>query len=639
MIKVTLKDGSVKEYAKGTTVMDIAKSISEGLARSIVAASVNGEVVGLNYEVNEDCELSLFKFEDEEGKDVFRHTSAHMLAQAIKRLYPDAKFAIGPSIDNGFYYDIDLEHRLTAEDLVKLEAEMKKIAKEDATIERFELSKEDALAWAKENGEIYKTELIEELPEGEVISFYKQGEFTDLCRGPHLPSTKKVKAVKLLSVAGAYWRGDEKNKMLQRIYGVSFEKNKDLEAHLHMLEEAKKRDHRKLGRELELFFIPEEGPGFPLFLPRGMELKNELLKFWRELHREDGYVEIETPIILNQKLWETSGHWYHYKENMYTVDIDEQQFAIKPMNCPGGMLFYNSKQHSYKELPIRAAELGRVHRHELSGALHGLMRVRAFTQDDAHIFMLPSQIKDEIKGVISLIDKVYSTFGFEYHLELSTRPESSIGTDEEWEVAENGLREALEELNLPYKLNEGDGAFYGPKIDFHLRDCIGRTWQCGTIQLDMQLPQRFDITYIGQDGEKHRPVMIHRVAFGSIERFIGILIEHYAGKFPTWIAPVQAKILLVSDRFKEYAEEVKKALFDKGIRVELDDRAEKIGYKIREAQLQKVPYMLIVGEKEVNEKKVSVRSRDNGEMGAIEVEEFIANVLKEVEERTNVIQA
>ena len=639
MIKVTLKDGSVKEYAKGTTVMDIAKSISEGLARSIVAASVNGEVVGLNYEVNEDCELSLFKFEDEEGKDVFRHTSAHMLAQAIKRLYPDAKFAIGPSIDNGFYYDIDLEHRLTAEDLVKLEAEMKKIAKEDATIERFELSKEDALAWAKENGEIYKTELIEELPEGEVISFYKQGEFTDLCRGPHLPSTKKVKAVKLLSVAGAYWRGDEKNKMLQRIYGVSFEKNKDLEAHLHMLEEAKKRDHRKLGRELELFFIPEEGPGFPLFLPRGMELKNELLKFWRELHREDGYVEIETPIILNQKLWETSGHWYHYKENMYTVDIDEQQFAIKPMNCPGGMLFYNAKQHSYKELPIRAAELGRVHRHELSGALHGLMRVRAFTQDDAHIFMLPSQIKDEIKGVISLIDKVYSTFGFEYHLELSTRPESSIGTDEEWEVAENGLREALEELNLPYKLNEGDGAFYGPKIDFHLRDCIGRTWQCGTIQLDMQLPQRFDVSYIGEDGEKHRPVMIHRVAFGSIERFIGILIEHYAGKFPTWIAPVQAKILLVSDRFKEYAEEVKKALFDKGIRVELDDRAEKIGYKIREAQLQKVPYMLIVGEKEVNEKKVSVRSRDNGEMGAIEVEEFIANVLKEVEERTNVIQA
>ena len=638
MIKVTLKDGSVKEYAKGTTVMDIAKSISEGLARSIVAASVNGEVVGLNYEVNEDCELSLFKFEDEEGKDVFRHTSAHMLAQAIKRLYPDAKFAIGPSIDNGFYYDIDLEHRLTAEDLVKLEAEMKKIAKEDATIERFELSKEDALAWAKENGEIYKTELIEELPEGEVISFYKQGEFTDLCRGPHLPSTKKVKAVKLLSVAGAYWRGDEKNKMLQRIYGVSFEKNKDLEAHLHMLEEAKKRDHRKLGRELELFFIPEEGPGFPLFLPRGMELKNELLKFWRELHREDGYVEIETPIILNQKLWETSGHWYHYKENMYTVDIDEQQFAIKPMNCPGSLIYYNAKPHSYKEFPMKVAELGRVHRHELSGALHGLMRVRAFTQDDAHIFMLPEQIKDEIIGVVRLIDSVYKVFGFDYSIELSTRPEDSMGTDEEWEVAENGLRDALEYLGLPYEINEGDGAFYGPKIDFHLRDCLGRTWQCGTIQLDMQLPQRFDATYIGQDGEKHRPVMIHRVLLGSIERFIGILIEHYAGKFPVWIAPTQVKILPISDKFNDYAKEVKDALFAKGLRVEIDDRAEKIGFKIREAQLEKVPYMLVVGEKEVEAKAVSVRSRDKGEMGSMALDEFVAMVCKEVEDKVNVIQ-
>jgi len=639
MIKVTLKDGSVKEYAKGTTVMDIAKSISEGLARSIVAASVNEEVVGLDFEVNEDCELNLFKFDDEEGKDVFRHTSAHMLAQAIKRLYPEAKLAIGPSIENGFYYDIDLEYRLTPEDLEKIEAEMKKIAKEDLAIERFELSREDAIKLMEEQGESYKVELISELPEGEVISLYKQGDFTDLCRGPHLPSTKKVKAIKIQNVTGAYWRGDEKNKMLQRIYGTSFEKNKDLEAYLHLVEEAKKRDHRKLGRELELFFIPEEGPGFPLFLPKGMELKNELLKFWRELHRKDGYVEIETPIILNQKLWETSGHWYHYKENMYTVDIDDMQFAIKPMNCPGGMLYYNFKQHSYKDFPMRVAELGRVHRHELSGALNGLKRVRAFTQDDAHIFMLPEQIKDEIKGVVSLIDKVYSAFGFEYHLELSTRPEDSMGTDEEWEAAENGLREALEELNLPYVINEGDGAFYGPKIDFHLKDCLGRTWQCGTIQLDMQLPQRFDISYIGEDGEKHRPVMIHRVALGSIERFIGILIEHYAGKFPTWISPVQAKILLVSDRFKEYAEEVKNALFDKGIRVELDDRAEKIGYKIREAQLQKVPYMLVVGEKEVNEKKVSVRSRDNGEMGAMDIDAFIANVLKEVEERTNVIQA
>ena len=637
MIKVTLKDGSIKEFEQEVSVLDVAKSISEGLARNVLSASVNGKVVGLDYIIKEDCELNLFKFEDEEGKDVFRHTSAHILAQAIKRLYPDAKFAIGPTVEQGFYYDIDLEHRLTTEDLEKIEAEMKKIAKEDLKIERYELEKEKALAWAKENDEIYKVELIEDLPEGEVISFYKQGDFTDLCRGPHLTSTKKVKAIKLLSVAGAYWRGDEKNKMLQRVYGITFEKNKDLEQHLHMLEEAKKRDHRKLGKELELFFIPDEGPGFPLFLPKGMELKNELLKFWREVHREDGYFEIETPIILNQKLWETSGHWYHYKENMYTVDIDEQAFAIKPMNCPGSMLYYKSKPHSYKELPIKAAELGRVHRHELSGALHGLMRVRAFTQDDAHIFMLPEQIKDEIKGVVKLIDKVYKTFGFEYHLELSTRPESSIGSDEEWELAESGLKEALEELNLPYKLNEGDGAFYGPKIDFHLKDCLGRTWQCGTIQLDMQLPQRFDISYIGQDNEKHRPVMIHRVALGSIERFIGILIEQYAGKFPVWLAPTQVRILPISDKYNDYTNEVKKRLFEKGIRVEVDDRTEKTGFKIREAQLQKIPYMLIVGEKEQEENTVSVRSRDKGEVGSINLDEFIEIITKEIEERINVL--
>ena len=515
---------------------------------------------------------------------------------------------------------------------------MKKIAKEDLKVERYELPKEEALAWAKENGEIYKEELINELPEGEVISFYKQGDFTDLCRGPHLPSTKKVKAVKLLSIAGAYWRGDEKNKMLQRIYGISFEKNKDLEQYLHLLEEAKKRDHRKLGKELELFFIPEEGPGFPLFLPKGMELKNALLKFWREIHRQDGYYEIETPIILNRHLWETSGHWYHYKENMYTVKIDEQDFAIKPMNCPGSMLYYQSKPHSYRDFPMRVAELGRVHRHELSGALHGLMRVRAFTQDDAHIFMLPEQIKDEIKGVVKLIDSVYKTFGFEYHLELSTRPEDSMGTDEEWETAENGLREALEELNLPYILNEGDGAFYGPKIDFHLKDCLGRTWQCGTIQLDMQLPQRFDISYVGQDGEKHRPVMIHRVALGSIERFIGILIEQYAGKFPVWLAPTQVKILPISDKYMDYANEVKKALFDAGVRVEMDDRAEKIGFKIREAQLQKVPYMLVVGEKEAAENQVAVRSRDKGEMGSMNLADFVSMVVKEDAERVNIVQ-
>ena len=638
MIKITLKDGSVKEFENELSVLEIAKSISEGLARAVVAASVNDEVVGLDYVVKEDSTLNLFKFDDIEGKDVFRHTSAHMLAQAIKRLYPNAKFAIGPSIENGFYYDIDLEERLTMDDLAKLEAEMKKIAKEDLKIERYELPKEEALVWAKENGEIYKEELINELPEGEIISFYKQGDFTDLCRGPHLPSTKKVKAVKLLSVAGAYWRGDEKNKMLQRIYGISFEKNKDLEEYLHLLEEAKKRDHRKLGKELELFFIPEEGPGFPLFLPKGMELKNALLKYWREIHRKDGYMEIETPIILNQKLWETSGHWYHYKENMYTVKIDEQDFAIKPMNCPGSMLYYQSKPHSYRDFPMRVAELGRVHRHELSGALHGLMRVRAFTQDDAHIFMLPEQIKDEIKGVVSLIDQVYKTFGFEYHLELSTRPEDSMGTDEEWEAAENGLREALEELNLPYILNEGDGAFYGPKIDFHLKDCLGRTWQCGTIQLDMQLPQRFDISYVGQDGEKHRPVMIHRVALGSIERFIGILIEQYAGKFPVWLAPTQVKILPISDKYMDYANEVKKALFDAGVRVEMDDRAEKIGFKIREAQLEKVPYMLIVGEKEAAENQVAVRSRDKGEMGSMNLNDFVSMVVKENDERVNVVQ-
>ena len=638
MIKVTLKDGSVKEFENELSVLEIAKSISEGLARAVVAASVNDQVVGLDYIVKEDCTLNLFKFDDVEGKDVFRHTSAHMLAQAIKRLYPEAKFAIGPSIENGFYYDIDLDQRLTMEDLQKIEAEMKKIAKEDLKVERYELPKEEALAWAKENGEIYKEELINELPEGEVISFYKQGDFTDLCRGPHLPSTKKVKAVKLLSIAGAYWRGDEKNKMLQRIYGISFEKNKDLEQYLHLLEEAKKRDHRKLGKELELFFIPEEGPGFPLFMPKGMQLKNALLDFWRQVHREDNYVEIETPIILNRHLWETSGHWYHYKENMYTVKIDEQDFAIKPMNCPGGMLYYKSKPHSYRDFPMRVAELGRVHRHELSGALHGLMRVRAFTQDDAHIFMLPEQIKDEIKGVVKLIDSVYKTFGFEYHLELSTRPEDSMGTDEEWETAENGLREALEELNLPYILNEGDGAFYGPKIDFHLKDCLGRTWQCGTIQLDMQLPQRFDISYVGQDGEKHRPVMIHRVALGSIERFIGILIEQYAGKFPVWLAPTQVKILPISDKYMDYANEVKKSLFDAGVRVEMDDRAEKIGFKIREAQLQKVPYMLVVGEKEAAENQVAVRSRDKGEMGSMNLADFVSMVVKEDAERVNIVQ-
>ncbi|QQQ87026.1 threonine--tRNA ligase [Peptacetobacter hiranonis] len=636
MIKVSLKN-DVKEFESGVSVLDVAKSISEGLARSIVAAEVDGEVVGLDTVLDKDCSVNLLKFEDKEGREVFRHTSSHILAQAIKRLYPEAKLAIGPAIDNGFYYDIDLEHSLVPEDLEALEKEMKKIAKEDLKIERFELPREEAIKLMQEKGEDYKVELIEDLPEDAVISFYKQGDFTDLCAGPHLLSTKKVKAVKLTSVAGAYWRGDENRKMLQRIYGVSFEKNKDLEEHLHMLEEAKKRDHRKLGKELGLFMIPEEGPGFPLMLPKGMALKNALLEYWREVHRAANYVEIETPIILNRKLWETSGHWYHYKENMYTVKIDEEDYAIKPMNCPGGMLYYKSEMHSYRDFPMRVAELGRVHRHELSGALHGLMRVRAFTQDDAHIFMLPEQIRDEIKGVISLIDGIYKTFGFEYHLELSTRPEDSMGSDEEWEAAENGLRGALEELNLPFVINEGDGAFYGPKIDFHLTDCIGRTWQCGTIQLDMQLPRQFDATYIGQDGEKHRPVMIHRVAFGSIERFIGILIEQYAGKFPVWLAPTQVKIIPISDKYADYAEKVRKELFDNGLRVEVDGRVEKVGFKIREAQLEKVPYMVIVGEKEEAENNISVRSRDEGELGNVELAKFIEEVQAKVKSRENIV--
>ena len=636
MIKVSLKN-DVKEFESGVSVLDVAKSISEGLARSIVAAEVDGEVVGLDTVLDKDCSVNLLKFEDKEGREVFRHTSSHILAQAIKRLYPEAKLAIGPAIDNGFYYDIDLEHSLVPEDLEALEKEMKKIAKEDLKIERFELPREEAIKLMQEKGEDYKVELIEDLPEDAVISFYKQGDFTDLCAGPHLLSTKKVKAVKLTSVAGAYWRGDENRKMLQRIYGVSFEKNKDLEEHLHMLEEAKKRDHRKLGKELGLFMIPEEGPGFPLMLPKGMALKNALLEYWREVHRAANYVEIETPIILNRKLWETSGHWYHYKENMYTVKIDEEDYAIKPMNCPGGMLYYKSEMHSYRDFPMRVAELGRVHRHELSGALHGLMRVRAFTQDDAHIFMLPEQIRDEIKGVISLIDGIYKTFGFEYNLELSTRPEDSMGSDEEWEAAENGLRGALEELNLPFVINEGDGAFYGPKIDFHLTDCIGRTWQCGTIQLDMQLPRQFDATYIGQDGEKHRPVMIHRVAFGSIERFIGILIEQYAGKFPVWLAPTQVKIIPISDKYADYAEKVRKELFDNGLRVEVDGRVEKVGFKIREAQLEKVPYMVIVGEKEEAENNISVRSRDEGELGNVELAKFIEEVQAKVASRENIV--
>ena len=632
-MKITLKDGSSKEYAESMRVIDIAADISEGLARMATAGEVNGEVVDLRTVVEEDCELSILTFQDENGKGAFRHTASHIMAQAIKRLYPDAKLAIGPSVADGFYYDIDRETPLTQEDLEKIEAEMKKIVKEALPIEQFTKPRAEAIAYFQEKEEPYKVELIEDLPEDAVISFYSQGEFTDLCAGPHLMTTKPVKAFKLTSLAGAYWRGSEKNKMLQRIYGTAFPKKAELDEYLTMLEEAKKRDHRRLGKELGLFMVRDEGPGFPFFLPKGMVLKNTLLDYWREIHNKAGYVEIATPIMLSRHLWETSGHWDHYKENMYTTVIDEEDFAIKPMNCPGGILVYQSEPRSYRDLPLRMGELGLVHGHEKSGQLHGLMRVRCFTQDDAHIFMMPEQIREEIKGVAKLIDEVYSLFGFKYHVELSTRPEDSMGSDEDWEMATDALRGALDDLELPYVVNEGDGAFYGPKIDFHLEDSIGRTWQCGTIQLDFQLPLRFELEYTGADGEKHRPIMIHRVAFGSIERFIGILIEHFAGAFPTWLAPVQVKVLPISDKYMDYAENVLAQLKDAGIRAELDSRAEKIGYKIREAQMQKVPYMLVVGAKEEESGLVSVRSRFEGDEGQKSTEEFIAALKEEIAQK------
>ena len=617
------------------SVLDIAKDISEGLARVACAGEVDGELVDLRTVVDKDCNLNILTFESEGGAWAFHHTTSHIMAQAIKRLYPGVKLAIGPSVADGFYYDVDSETPLTAEDLVKIEAEMKKIVKEALPIIRFTKSREEAIAYFKEKEEPYKVELIEDLPEDAEISFYQQGEFVDLCAGPHLMSTKPVKAFKLTSLAGAYWRGSEKNKMLTRIYGTSFTKKADLEEYLNRMEEAKKRDHRKLGKELGLFMMREEGPGFPFFLPKGMVLKNTLLDYWREIHRKNGYVEISTPIMLSRHLWETSGHWDHYKENMYTTVIDDTDFAIKPMNCPGGILVYQSEPRSYRDLPLRMGELGLVHRHEKSGQLHGLMRVRCFTQDDAHIFMMPEQIRDEIKGVARLIDEVYQLFGFKYHVELSTRPEDSMGSDEDWEMATEALRGALDDLGLPYVVNEGDGAFYGPKIDFHLEDSIGRTWQCGTIQLDFQLPLRFNCEYIGADGEKHRPIMIHRVAFGSIERFIGILIEHFAGAFPTWLSPVQVKVLPISDKYMEYGEKVKAALEAANIRTEIDTRAEKIGYKIREARLQKIPYMLVVGAKEEEENTVSVRSRFAGDEGAKSLDDFIAAITEEIKNREN----
>ena len=635
-MKVTLKDGSFKEYAQPMAVIDIAKDISEGLARMACVAEIDGEVKDLRTIVDKDCTLNIFTAKDPEGLAALRHTASHVMAQAIKRIWPETKLAIGPSIADGFYYDIDRDEPVTSDDLAKIEAEMKKIIKEALPLERFELPRAEAIALMKEKNEPYKVELIEDLPEDSIISFYKQGEFTDLCAGPHLMNTKEVgKAFKLMNIAGAYWRGSEKNKMLTRIYATAFAKKEDLEAYVTMMEEAKKRDHRKLGKELGLFMMSDAGPGFPFFLPKGMILKNTLLDYWREIHKKAGYVEISTPIILNRSLWETSGHWDHYKNNMYTTVIDGEDYAIKPMNCPGGVLVYASEPRSYRDLPLRMGELGIVHRHEKSGQLHGLMRVRCFTQDDAHIFMTPEQIRDEIKNVAGLINQVYSLFGFKYHVELSTRPEDSMGSDEDWELATSSLQGALDDLGLDYVINEGDGAFYGPKIDFHLVDAIGRTWQCGTIQLDFQLPQRFELEYIGADGEKHRPIMIHRVCFGSIERFIGILIEHFAGAFPTWLSPVQVKVLPISEKYEEYAKSVKAALDAADIRAEIDLRSEKIGYKIREAQGQKIPYMLVVGQKEQADGTVSVRSRFKGDEGAEDLNVFIANIKAEIAGRVN----
>ena len=629
-MKITLKDGVVKEFDNAVSVLEIAKSISEGLARNACAGIVDGEVKDLRFVVDKDAEVSICTFEDEAGKMAFRHTASHILAQAVKRLYPEAKIAIGPAIADGFYYDFDREKAFTQEELEALEVEMKKIAKEDIPIERFELPRAEAIKYMEEREEPYKVELIQDLPEDAIISFYKQGDFTDLCAGPHLMSTKTVKAIKLTSVAGAYWRGSEKNKMLSRIYGTAYPKASELDAYLTMMEEAKKRDHRKLGKELKLFALLDEGPGFPFFLPKGMVLKNTLLDYWREIHKKAGYVEISTPIILNRELWYRSGHWEHYKDNMYTTVIDGEDYAVKPMNCPGGMLVYKSQPHSYRDLPLRVGELGLVHRHELSGALHGLFRVRCFTQDDAHIFMTWDQMKDEIKNVVRLFDEVYSTFGLSYAIELSTMPDDHIGDEKDWRFAEDTLSAAITEMGKTFTVNAGDGAFYGPKLDFHLADSLGRTWQCGTIQLDMQLPERFELEYTGEDGLKHRPVMIHRVVLGSIERFIGVITEHFAGAFPVWLNPVQVKVLPVTDRALDYADKVAGELNAQGIRVEVDARSEKIGKKIREATLGKIPYMLVVGDRDIENETVSVRTRGGEDLGAMSRADFAARVLDDV---------
>ena len=632
-VKIILPDGSAKEYAAGTTLGEAVKKLSNSLAKKVLAANVNGELTDLREELVDGSEVAFLTFEEDGGKHTLRHTASHVMAQAVKRLWPEAKLAIGPAIDKGFYYDIDMEHTLTPEDLTKIEKEMSRIVKENLPITKSVMSRQEAIEFFQSKNEDYKVELIEDLPEDAVISCYAQGDFVDLCAGPHVVSTGKVKAFKLQSIAGAYWRGDEKNKMLQRIYGTAFEKKEELDAYLHMLEEAAKRDHRKLGKELGLFVIKEEGPGFPFFLPKGMALRNELENFWREVHHDFEYDEIRTPIILNKHLWETSGHWDHYRENMYTTIIDDEEYAIKPMNCPGGILVYQNEMHSYRDLPLRYAELGLVHRHELSGALHGLFRVRAFTQDDAHVFMLPEQMQSELMKVIELFDRIYSQFGLKYHVELSTKPDNAMGDDAIWEAATEALRNAIEAKGIDYVINPGDGAFYGPKLDYHIEDSLGRTWQCGTIQLDMNLPERFNVEYIGEDGQKHRTIMIHRACFGSMERFIGILTEHYAGAFPTWMAPVQVKVLPISEKHVEYANQLAKQMRHDYVRVEVDDRNEKIGYKIRQAQMEKVPYMLVVGDKEMEDNSVNVRKHGGDELGTVPFDEFFNSIKIEIKER------
>ena len=635
MANVTLKGGVVKEYENGTTAMDIAKSIGMGLYKAVCICKINGEYQDLRTPITGDCELEFLTFEDdEEAKRTFRHTASHILAQAVKRLYPEAKLAIGPSIANGFYYDFDVEKPFLPEDLEKIEAEMKKIVKEKLPLERFEMTPDEAIKYYEDKGEIYKVELVKEhADKGENISFYKQGEFTELCAGPHIPDTGRIKAFKLTSATGAYWRGSEKNKMLQRIYATAFTKQADLDAYIEAIEEAKKRDHRKLGRELRLFALRDEAPGMPFFLPKGMVLRNTLINYWRDVHKKWGYYEISTPQIMRRSLWETSGHWDHYHDDMYTTVIDGEDFAIKPMNCPGSILVYELEPHSYKEMPLRYGELGKVHRNELSGALHGLFRVRCFTQDDAHILLAPEQIRDEVVRIAQLFDEVYTLFGLPYEIELSTMPEDHIGSEEDWEIATKALADAITSVGKTYTINEGDGAFYGPKLDFHIKDSLGRTWQCGTIQLDYQLPGRFNLEYTGSDGEKHTPVMIHRVVFGSIERFIGVITEHFAGAFPIWLAPVQVKLLPIADRHHDYAFEIAKKLEAKGIRCEVDTRSEKTGYKIREAQLQKIPYMLLMGDKDIEGNCVSVRKRGEGDIGAMGVDEFVEMAAKQIESK------